>query len=403
MLELLDYLGKLSDETKNIARIVLAGIFFVLFIISCIMFATGKYASIDSSAATMFSELKDDALITVAKAITFCANWYTIVVLSIILLLLPNRMELGVPVIIATVVGTGIQSLLKIIVQRPRPLDAEMFISASGYSFPSGHATSGLIFYLFLMILLSRMLIIDGNKLAANLLRFLMIVFVFFIGLSRIILCVHFFSDVYAGWMLGATLLTISVFLYETIWPNQLKISYSAPEWRAIPKDFDKTKKWKKPVNKKEETALLEFPKHRSGWKYPKIIQKEEPEEWVYLGEDSTYGSKDQKEEPEIPMKAGRKTEVEEYYINENLREEKRIIERSDGYEENERSEEITNPIAKIIDKIEKFFSKIREKILSITKGKPLEKIVEHGIEKALDTVTEKFKEIIEGIKTKRR
>lgn len=412
---------QLSGETISLARIALAVICLVVFITVCINYGDGDFEEIDEKFATWVEEATDSGLVTFAKIITYCGNPLTIIIISIILIVLPNRMRVGMPVVFTTLVGLGIQSLIKVIVQRPRPEDAEMFISASGYSFPSGHANSAVIFYLFLMVLLSRLLVMEENRLAANLLRFLMVVFVAMIGLSRVFLRVHYFSDVLAGWVLGATILTTALVLYERIWPNQLQISFTAPEWDAMPRDHMRSRRWRRPVNtskEPEEPQLLSFPKKRSNWTYPENFKGEKPVEfndrggWTYP--ENFHGERAKEAEPQIPaeepfelddIENGDIAQVSEDVLDSDYNKEHGYNE--EGKEElvadpmpldaldDEVQEKSRNPIVRLFETfelIERFMSEFLEKISDKVEGKS----IEHLLDFIVDSFRSKKKDEME-------
>lgn len=89
--------------------------------------------------------------------------------------------------------------LFKLFFARVRPALFEQLTPAPGYAFPSGHAMGSATFFLALY-LLARQLLPRG--------RWLIVVlgtlFTLFIGLSRVVLQVHYPSDVLAGWALSA-------------------------------------------------------------------------------------------------------------------------------------------------------------------------------------------------------
>lgn len=84
--------------------------------------------------------------------------------------------------------------VLKHIYSRPRP--EFMLIDEYGYSFPSGHAMVSMAFYgLYIYIIMH----LDINKYIKYLLSSLLFIMILMIGLSRVYLHVHYFSDVIAG------------------------------------------------------------------------------------------------------------------------------------------------------------------------------------------------------------
>jgi len=111
-----------------------------------------------------------------------------------------------------TVVGImPINGSIKALVQRIRPLHEHGFIIESGWSFPSGHAFGAIVFHGMLAYLLLQLLpprwhraVIAAAVLLAGV-----------VGISRILLQVHYFSDVMAGYAVGAVWLVLCIGLAE--------------------------------------------------------------------------------------------------------------------------------------------------------------------------------------------
>lgn len=95
--------------------------------------------------------------------------------------------------------GIALNLLLKILFQRPRPTLLPL-AEESTYSFPSGHAMNSFIFFTCLSFFIFRKM--KNTKLKISLIV-LSIFIIGLIGLSRIYLGVHFFSDVVAGYLAG--------------------------------------------------------------------------------------------------------------------------------------------------------------------------------------------------------
>jgi undecaprenyl-diphosphatase len=250
-------------------RWIFFGLFLLLFAADTYLVVTGKTAKIDGLIAQTIFDLHDETLTILAKAVTFCGNTKTVGALCILLIILPGRLKVGLPVALATGLGSGCHYVLKELIERPRPDTANLFIEVDGFSFPSGHANGGLIFYVFLMVLVGRVLILQNNRLAAALLRILLSILVALIGFSRIYLGVHYPSDILGGWLLGSALLILFFTLYDRAWPAPWRVSYETPNWRAIPKNAEKNKGWRKPAKKHTPDALINFPKKRGAWKIP--------------------------------------------------------------------------------------------------------------------------------------
>jgi undecaprenyl-diphosphatase len=116
------------------------------------------------------------------------------------------------PVLLAALVAGGCGLLVaaaKVLIGRDRPDPLLRVVTETGYSFPSGHATSALtafatVAWLVCMVTTGRTVRATA-WLAAGLLTVA-------IGLSRVYLGVHYPSDVLGGWVLGATwLVTVAV------------------------------------------------------------------------------------------------------------------------------------------------------------------------------------------------
>lgn len=101
---------------------------------------------------------------------------------------------------VTLMVAWNLQFVLKLVVQRARPIVSDPVSHAPGYSFPSGHATNAAAAAVILTLLVWPIL----SKQARRVVVVVAVVFVGVTGLDRIFLGVHFPSDVVAGLLLGA-------------------------------------------------------------------------------------------------------------------------------------------------------------------------------------------------------
>ena len=102
--------------------------------------------------------------------------------------------------VVVTVAGSVvINSLVKLAVDRARPVVADPVAHASGMSFPSGHAQSAIVAASVLLLVFLPALRGASRAAAAA----VAVSFVIAIGFSRVALGVHFVSDVLAGYALG--------------------------------------------------------------------------------------------------------------------------------------------------------------------------------------------------------
>jgi undecaprenyl-diphosphatase len=177
---------------------------------------------VDRRLINLVATLRTPELDQVMYFITFLASEQTVVVLTavaVLVALIAGRFRSAVLVVLAVVAGTLFFELLKLLVQRPRPLLEDARIVQGGFSFPSGHSTVAATFYGTLAYLLIRNFRQNRWKVLLGVATSLLVLA---IGVSRIYLGVHYPSDVLAGWAAGA-LWVVLVMLADNVWmPHQL-------------------------------------------------------------------------------------------------------------------------------------------------------------------------------------
>ena len=102
--------------------------------------------------------------------------------------------------------GWLVAVLLKMLVQRSRPVLEEPFAVHHGYSFPSGHATNNAIVVTVALLLLRPVLGVTMRRL----LLALGVAWVFITCVDRLFMGAHYLSDVTAGVLLGVGLCVAS-------------------------------------------------------------------------------------------------------------------------------------------------------------------------------------------------
>ena len=149
--------------------------------------------------------LMSDWITPIAKLVTNLGGATILITLTIILLITIKEKKIGFIIAANLIIVTGLNVLLKNIVQRPRPTEYRL-ISENGYSFPSGHSMVSMAFYGFLIYLIYKK--IENKKLKWGLITFLGILIIS-IGISRIYLGVHYTSDVLAGFTISISYLIL--------------------------------------------------------------------------------------------------------------------------------------------------------------------------------------------------
>jgi undecaprenyl-diphosphatase len=120
---------------------------------------------------------------------------------------------------VAAVAGNGVLNLaLKEVFARVRPLHADGFGVAQGFSFPSGHSSGAVVTYGMLAYLALRLLQPRWHLPALV----AAVAVAFTVGASRVFLRVHYASDVIAGFASGAAWLAVCITSIEfTQWRDQ--------------------------------------------------------------------------------------------------------------------------------------------------------------------------------------
>lgn len=138
------------------------------------------------SIARLLTDLGEPTILIGATIV--CSLW----------LWLAGRWRLGATLLAVALVGRGMSELQKMIIARPRPALEYHLVNVKTQSFPSGHATSSMVFYLALALALAGHSRWKTQAVSAALLVSLLI------GVSRVMLGVHWPSDVVGGWAFGA-------------------------------------------------------------------------------------------------------------------------------------------------------------------------------------------------------
>ena len=169
---------------------------------------TNKIFELDISIFKFISEnLTSDFMTKIAIFITNFGSAIFLILLSLVFLIIVKNKKIGVFVALNLEIEAWLNTLLKNIIERPRPFGINKIIE-NGFSFPSGHSMAAMAFYGFLIFLIFRY--IKNKKLKWSL-SILLSFLIVLIGLSRIYLGVHYLSDV-----IGAFLFSISYLIIYT-------------------------------------------------------------------------------------------------------------------------------------------------------------------------------------------
>ena len=151
--------------------------------------------------------LISDFATPIAKFITNFGGAIFLIGLTVLLIILIKNKKIGLSIFANLVIITGLNQLLKRILQRPRPTEFRI-VEETGYSFPSGHSMVSMAFYGYLIYLIYKYV---KNKYIKWSLIVLLSCLIVGIGTSRIYLGVHYTSAVLGGFLISGSYLVIYI------------------------------------------------------------------------------------------------------------------------------------------------------------------------------------------------
>lgn len=143
------------------------------------------------------------------QAVTFLGNelFYLLIMPALYWCLHPR---VGIEIGVLLLLSGSLNTFLKQIFSSPRPFwistDIKQLASGTSFGFPSGHAQNAASLW--------GLIAVKSKRFS---LQIILVVLIILIGLSRIILGVHFLHDVLAGWLIGAGLLVIYLRLKDPL------------------------------------------------------------------------------------------------------------------------------------------------------------------------------------------
>jgi len=174
---------------------------------------SGIVAEFDQDMMASISALRHPALTAVAQIITGFGSLWPVTLFSIFVALVvgyrTRRLLEPVVMLAAVEVSTTLVQLLKIAIGRARPpLDAMLGAPVFDYAFPSDHTASGTVVYVLGVLLLT---VTEARNGRGRLLVTAGCITSGLIGLSRVYLGYHWFTDVVGGWLLAAFVTSIGM------------------------------------------------------------------------------------------------------------------------------------------------------------------------------------------------
>ncbi|MFI0966281.1 phosphatase PAP2 family protein [Streptomyces sp. NPDC021080] len=194
----------------------------------------GAPLSGDSALASWSLAHRPDVALALARGVTYTGTGVVPYALVVVAGLLLGRTAGQRVRAVAVCVGVlaaaqAVRFAVMSLVARPRPPVANWATHASGWSFPSGHTTTSAVTAgLLIFAVLAR------APQSRRVLVLLIGAWAVLVGLSRVYLGVHWFSDVVGGWLFAVCWLSLLLYVLTRFLPR-IHSSISAPRLRPGP------------------------------------------------------------------------------------------------------------------------------------------------------------------------
>ena len=183
---------------------IVLGILVILFLLLAILVKRDGSFAIDSAVYKFIIGFRNDSLTNFFKLFTKLGTVKICLLVEFILILIfRNKIYIVFP--FTTIFIKGLNLFTKLIVDRERP-NILRLVAEKETSFPSGHAMLSITFFGLLIYFIY-------SKISKNSVKWILIILLSFIiiliGVSRIYLGVHYFTDIIGGYILGLIYLLI--------------------------------------------------------------------------------------------------------------------------------------------------------------------------------------------------
>lgn len=195
--------NEIGDNMRKRDQLIIYSISLLVLII---LFFTNKLLDTDILVYNFICKFITPSKTKFFTIITDLGDYIGIIIATIIILVFNHKHnhKRNVSLILLLILSSLYVLISKNIFQRPRP-EILQLIPIDGFSFPSGHSTFSMAIYGYLIYIINK----EMSWKIKNIIIFLLTILIFSIGLSRIYLGVHYFSDVFAGFISGLIILNI--------------------------------------------------------------------------------------------------------------------------------------------------------------------------------------------------
>ncbi len=196
--------------------VVTAAAFVFALLLILVRLQWAPLESADHGAAARLNSLVagHSVAISIVKAVTWLGSsgvLWALVGMAVVVLAIRRRWRLAIYLLVTGAGELILDPVLKALVGRLRPIVAHPIAYGKGDSFPSGHALGSIVCYgaLFLVFLPVT------RGVWRRVFTAVIATLIAAIGISRLLLGVHYLSDVLGAWALGITWLGVTAFAFE--------------------------------------------------------------------------------------------------------------------------------------------------------------------------------------------
>jgi len=158
--------------------------------------------------------------------------WQVVVGVCVVWLLWRRLWRLAIFTAVTVAGSSLLNTVVKTLVHRTRPVVTDPFVHEPGASFPSGHAQAAIVGYGVLLLVFLPVLPVRWRRPVVVVAAVLVVA----IGFSRVALAAHYVSDVVGGFVLGAAWLAALTALFSA-WRLQRGRAPVAPAEGLAPED----------------------------------------------------------------------------------------------------------------------------------------------------------------------
>ena len=217
----------MENQTNYTKKIILVLAFYAAFGLIAWTVVSGTAYGFDVPVREFIIGLRNSVLNTLLVPFAYSGNWFCVVPICLVLLLLPKtRWTFGIPVSSSVLVAQLFYNVLKRIFQRERPDWSMHLVKEHGFSFPSGHSITSFMLFAMLAVLILYYYANKGKSLpvykkkprpagayfktkkGAYTAAWLCLFYVVLMGFTRVYVGVHWPTDVLGSWCLAVANMT---------------------------------------------------------------------------------------------------------------------------------------------------------------------------------------------------